>query len=78
MRRVSGIVRSFIGGRAARGGVVELYIDGAEVVQITGVNTSYYGKATSVLFSLSSAASVQNSLEIYADSCKISQTYIGQ
>ena len=59
------------------GGVVELFINGAKVQQITGLNTGTYGKATSAIFGLSSATGVQNKLEIYADSCTISRSYVG-
>ena len=63
--------------QSSSGGVVELFINGALVQQITGLNTGTYGKATSAIFGLSSAAGVQNELEIYADSCTISRLYVG-
>ena len=63
--------------QSSSGGVVELFINGALVQQITGLNTGTYGKATSAIFGLSSATGVQNELEIYADSCTISRSYVG-
>ena len=45
--------------QSSSGGVVELFINGALVQQITGLNTGTYGKATSAIFGLSSAAGVQ-------------------
>jgi outer membrane biosynthesis protein TonB len=63
--------------QSSSGGVVELFINGAKVQQITGLNTGTYGKATSAIFGLSSATGVQNKLEIYADTCTISRAYIG-
>ena len=63
--------------QSSSGGVVELFINGAMVQQITGLNTGTYGKATSAIFGLSSATGVQNKLEIYADSCTISRSYVG-
>jgi len=63
--------------QSSSGGVVELFINGALVQQITGLNTGTYGKATSAIFGLSSASGVQDELEIYADSCTISRSYVG-
>ena len=64
--------------QSSTGGVVELFINGVRVQQITGLNTGTYGEVTSAIFGLSSATGVQNNLEIYADECIISRTYIGQ
>ena len=63
--------------QSSTGGIVELFVNGVKVQQITGLNTGTYGKATSVIFGLSSATGVQNKLAIYADDCTISRTYVG-
>jgi len=57
-------------------GIVELYIDGAKIITVTGINTTSYGNATRVDFGLVYANGVQNSLTIYADSAAINNTYI--
>jgi len=58
-------------------GLAELYINGAKIITVGGINTSYYGNATRVDFGLPYALGVQNSLVIYGDSAKISKTYVG-
>jgi hypothetical protein len=64
--------------QSSTSGTVELYIDGIKVQQTTGINTANYGKATSVILGISSATGIQNNLEIYADTCRISRAYNGQ
>lgn len=59
-------------------GLVELYVDGVRIISISGINTAYYGNTTRVDFGLPYAFGVQKNLIIYADSAKISKTYIGQ
>ena len=58
-------------------GLIELYVDGAKILEIDRINTAYYGNAKQVNFGLIYAASVQNSLIIYGDRCEVYQSYIG-
>ena len=58
-------------------GMIELYVDGAKVLEINGINTAYYGSAKQVDFGLIYASDVQNTLTIYGDDCVVSQSYVG-
>jgi len=57
--------------------LVELYVDGVKIIEISGINTAYYGSAKRVDFGLVYAFDVQNILTVYGDSFAISNTYIG-
>jgi hypothetical protein len=59
-------------------GVVEVYIDGVMILQVTNINTAYFGNAKRFDFGLVQATGVQKSLTIYADCAVISSTYVGQ
>ena len=58
-------------------GLVELYVDGAKIIEVTGINTAWFGNAIRVDFGLIRATGVQNSLTVYGDSAVVSQSYIG-
>jgi uncharacterized repeat protein (TIGR02543 family) len=58
-------------------GVVELYVDGVKIIQVTGINTAYFGNARRVDFGLVQATGVQKSLTIFGDCAVIAQSYIG-
>lgn len=58
-------------------GLVEVYVDGTKILQITGIDTSYYGNANKVDFGLISATSVQQAQIIYGDCFKLATAYIG-
>jgi hypothetical protein len=54
-----------------------MYVDGVKVLQTTGIDTSYYGNASSINFGLSEVMNVQNSLRVYGDCFILSESYIG-
>jgi len=58
-------------------GVVELYVDGVKIIEVTGINTAYFGNARRVDLGLVQATGVQKSLTINADCAMVSQSYIG-
>jgi len=58
-------------------GLVELYVDGAKILQITSIDTSYYGNASKVDFGLISATNVEQTQIIYGDCFKLATAYIG-
>ena len=58
-------------------GLVELYVNGEQVLEITGIDTSYFGNVETINFGLISATNVQNSLIVYGDCFAASNTYIG-
>jgi len=61
----------------ATNGYVEMYVDGVKILQRTGINTAYYGNATSVNFGISEILNVQNKLTIYGDCFVLSRAYVG-
>jgi len=58
-------------------GLVELYVDGSKIIEVTGIDTDNYGNAVRVEFGLIYASGVQNSLTVYGDCAVVSQTYVG-
>jgi uncharacterized repeat protein (TIGR02543 family) len=64
-----------LGGSGA--GVVQLYLDGVKIIEVTGINTAYFGNARRVDFGLVQATLVQKNLAIYADGAVVSQSYVG-
>jgi hypothetical protein len=58
-------------------GSAELYINGAKVIAVSGINTAYYGNATRVDFGLPYAIGIEKNVIIQGDSVKIAKTYIG-
>ena len=58
-------------------GLAELYIGGVKIIAVSGINTAYYGNATRVDFGLPYAWGVEKNINIYGDSAKISNTYVG-
>jgi hypothetical protein len=57
--------------------LVEMFVDGAKILQITTLNTVSCGNAKTVDFGIVSAAQVQSQLAIYADCFRLSNTYNG-
>jgi hypothetical protein len=57
-------------------GLGELYIDGVLVCSLTNRNTSSYGSVTAVRFGIAQAYQCA-STTVYADSCVVSNTYVG-
>ncbi|MEM2130203.1 MAG: hypothetical protein QXZ70_06360 [Candidatus Bathyarchaeia archaeon] len=58
-------------------GVIELYIDGTKILSISDINTAYFGNADTLDFGLISDTNHPNKLIIYADSLKVSKSYVG-
>lgn len=57
-------------------GLVEIFIDGVRIFQITGINTAYYGNAQRAELGITSTTNVQKSLVVYADCFVLSRTYV--
>jgi hypothetical protein len=63
--------------RDASQGLVEMYIDGVEVLEIAGIDTAYFGNVDTIDFGLISVTDVQNDLIVYGDCLILSERYIG-
>lgn len=57
-------------------GLIEMYVDGVKILQITGLNTAYFGKSDRLDFGLVEAANVQKSLVVYGDCFVLSRAYV--
>ena len=62
---------------SAAKGLVEMFVDGIKVLQLTALKTTSYGNAKIVAFGIISATQVQNQFTTYADCFKLSGTYNG-
>jgi hypothetical protein len=58
-------------------GLVEVYIDGVKVSEITGIDTTYYGNAGRVDVGLMDVVNVQNAVMVYGDAFVLSHSYVG-
>jgi len=54
-----------------------LYVDGAKILQMTNMDTSYYGNAAKVDFGLISDTGTEQTMIVYGDCFKLSATHIG-
>ena len=59
-------------------GLVEVYINGIKILEISGIDTSYFGGVDEIDFGLISATRVQKSVIVYGDSLVASTAYVGQ
>jgi hypothetical protein len=58
-------------------GLVEVYLGGEKMLEISEINTDYFGNADKVDFGILSVTRVQYGLIVYGDCFKISEAYIG-
>ena len=58
-------------------GLVEMYVNSKKVLEIGGIDTTYFGNADTINFGLISATNVQNQLIVYGDCFALSDVYIG-
>jgi hypothetical protein len=58
-------------------GLVEVFLGGEKILEISGINTDYFGNADTMDFGIISATRVQYGLTVYGDCFKMSGTYIG-
>jgi hypothetical protein len=58
-------------------GLVEVYLGGEKILEISEINTDYFGNADMVDFGILSVTRVQYGLTVYGDCFKISEGYIG-
>jgi len=63
--------------KAVSYGLVEMYVDGEKVLEVTNIDTADSGNVDEVDFGLVSATNVQNRLTVYGDCFALSDTYIG-
>ena len=59
-------------------GLVEVYIDSTKVLEISGIDTSYFGGVDEIDFGLISSTRVQKSVIVYGDSLVASTAHVGQ
>ena len=63
--------------KASSYGLVEMYVDGEKVLEVTDIDTADSGNVDEVDFGLVSATNVQNRLTVYGDCFALSDAYIG-
>ena len=64
--------------RDQQNGLVELYVEGDKILEITGIDTSAYGNADELHFGLISVTMVQNDLTVFGDALVLSNAYVGR
>jgi len=64
--------------RSISEGLVEIFLGGEKILEISNINTDYFGNASAVDFGILSVTRVQYGLTVYGDCFEISETYIGQ
>lgn len=58
-------------------GLVEIFLGGNKIFEISNINTDYFGNANAIDFGILSVTRVQYGLTVYGDCFKISEMYIG-